>query len=815
MGSLESDLRYALRTLVKNPGYAAIAIATLALGIGANSAIFSVVNGVVLKPLEYRAPGRLVMVHSAFPTMGFDKFWVSAPEYRELREWSQSFESLALYATGQASLRAGEDPIRVSAGYASAALFEVLGVEARLGRVYTEAEDLPGVEAVTVLSHELWQRYFGSDAGVVGRRVAVDGVSRTVVGVMPPRFDIDDHRVEIWIPLALDPNNYPGRASHNYYVVGRLGEGVPFEAASAELENLLSRWREEAGGSHAPNPEGHPMFLTELRDEVVGEARPALLMLLAVVGLVLLVASANVANLLLARAESRQREIAVRNAMGAGKLVLLRQFLVESILLALLGGVVGVLIAFWGVRLLFAAYPDSIPRAAEVLLDGNVLLFSLVVSLVTGVLFGVTPLLHLSATNLGISLKDGGQRSTASSGRQAFRRSLVVAEIAVAVMLVIGCGLLLRSFWEMQQVDPGFEPDGLSTFEIYLPETAYPQTSDQVAFFRDVSASLSSVPGVESATSMSGLPPRRRLNANDMQFEDLKPTPDGPPLNVDYWQFVTEGYFETMKIAIVAGRSFRPSDDGTASPVCIINETMAKVFWPDQDPLGRRVKPPDDSVPWFTIIGIAKDVKQAGLEEETGTEVYFFYPQTAAAVGFAPRSMNVVLRSSLPPRAVAENARRVVWERDASLPLAGLRTMDEVLVDSLTRPRFITLLLVVFAVLALALAAVGTYGVMSYFVAERTSEIGLRMALGAGTRRILKLVLSQGLLLGGIGVSLGIVLALVLTRLLGSFLFGVTTTDPTTFIVVPLVLLAVALVACFVPAMRAMRIEPVSALRHE
>jgi predicted permease len=391
---------------------------------------------------------------------------------------------------------------------------------------------------------------------------------------------------------------------------------------------------------------------------------------------------------------------------------------------------------------------------------------------------------------------------------------LVVVEVAAAVMLVVCCGLVLRSLWKMQSVDPGFRSAGLTTFQLYLPQTSYPGPETQVAFFRDLLGRLESIPGVERAAGMSGLPPRRRINANDMEFESLAPTEDGPPHNVDYWNFVAGDYFETMGIPIVEGRGFDPSDDGGSTPVTVINETMAKVFWPDQNPIGQRIRPPSDRVPWITIVGIAKDVKQGGLEEETGTECYFYYPQTGA-LGFAPRAMNVVMRSTLPPSSVAESAREAVWSRDTSLPLANLRQMDEVLSDSLSRPHFVTLLLVVFALVALSLAAIGTYGVLSYAVAERTSEIGIRMALGAGAGRVLKLVLAQGLTLALLGAGLGLMFALALSRYLSTMLYGVSTTDLATFVTVPVVLLAVALVACLVPAYRAMRIEPVVALRYE
>ena len=711
---------------------------------------------------------------------------------------------------GRSSLTGTDQPMRVASGRATAELFDVLGVEALHGRVFTAEEDAPGND-VALLSYELWQRAFGADAGVVGQRIDVDGAFRTVVGVMPPRFDIDDNRVELWLPLGLDPNDYPGRGSHNYRMVGRLRDGASLDGARAELTNLVSRWQTDAGG-HTPSPDMHPMILVPLHDEVVGDTSASLWMLFAVVSLVLVVACANVANLLLAKAESRQKEIAVRAAMGAGRWTLLRQFLVESVTLSLAGGAIGLGLAHVGTRVLVALSPDSIPRHSEIGIDPSVLLFALAVSAATGIVFGLAPLAQLTVGTMGSTLKDGGQRATAAAGRQLLRRALVVSEIAAAVMAVVVCGLLLKSLWNRQSVDPGFRADGLSTFQLYLPESSYPESSDLTRFFDTLSAELAAIPGVENASAMTGLPPVRRLNANDMQFEGIEQTPDGPPHNVDFWQTVTDGYFETMEIPLVAGRTFEPADAG--APSVVINQTMARVFWPDENPIGRRIRPTGDSTPWFNVIGIVKDVKQAGLDEETGTECYFYYPVFAAA-GFGPRSMNVVLRSTLSAEAVAAEARNVVWSRDASLPLAGLRSLHDVLAESLSRPRMVTMLLVVFAVLALTLAAVGTYGVMSYSVAERTNEIGIRMALGAGSSRVIAMVLGQGLVLAILGLVIGLGSAVALSRFLASFLFDVSTTDIAIYAFVPVVLLLVAIAACLVPAYRAVRIEPTRALRYE
>jgi putative ABC transport system permease protein len=534
------------------------------------------------------------------------------------------------------------------------------------------------------------------------------------------------------------------------------------------------------------------------------------------VGFVLLIACANVGNLLLARAESRQKEIAVRAALGAGRYRLLRQFLTESVVLAVIGGALGLGLAWVGLRTLLATSPGSVPRAEEITLDGTVLLFTLVVSVVTGLLFGFAPLMHLTQRTINMSLREGGQRATAGSARMRLRRLLVVSEIALAVVLVVGSGLMLRSFATLLRVDPGFEPEGLLTFGVFLPAANYADASDQAAFHQRLADRLRALPGVQGVAAMSGLPPRRDVNANDMQFEGYTFVPNtGMPVpNADYWQYVTADYLETMGIPLAAGRGFTIADDAQAGPVALINETLAKVFYPDQNPLGRRLRPGFGNAPWFTIVGVVKDVKQGGLEEETGTEVYFHYPQASAIIG-APRGMNIVLRTERSPLAMLPAARGEVAALDATMPLSDPREMPAVLNASVAQPRFLTLLLGIFAAVALSLAAVGTYGVMSYAVAERRQEIGIRMALGAGGGRVLGMVLSQGLVVAVIGLGLGIGGALALSRLLGDLLFEVSTRDMLAFTVAPAVLGVVAFLACYVPARRATRVDPARVLRQE
>jgi len=810
MQTLAQDLRYALRNLRQAPGFAAVVILTLALGIGANSAIFSVVNGVVLKPLEYRDPDALLFISSNFPGESYgEQFWVSAPEYLQYLEQSASFADMGVYTTGEVSLTGTDTPIRVPAGFASASLFTTLGVEAHRGRIFTPAEDLPGGDSATLLSYELWMGAFGGHEDLVGDTLLVNGAPSTVVGIMPPRFDVGDNGVQVWRPLQIDPENPGNQFSHFLYGIGRLRDGTTPQQAQAELDVLVAGWRETYPDAHI-RPNGHEIQFEPLRTQVIGEVRPALLTLLGAVGFVLLIACANVANLLLARAESRHKEIGVRTALGAGRGRLLRQFVTESTLLALLGGVVGLAAGRWAVGLLLATNAGSIPRLNEIGLDLPVLGFTLAVSLATGLLFGLAPLLHLTGTNLTTSLREG--RATAGSARHQLRQLLVVSEIALAVVLVVGAGLMLRSFATLQSVDPGFDHDGLLTFRLFLPAAAYASPPEQMTFYRELKARLLEIPGVESATLMSGLPPIRRLNANTMQFEGIQFSDEGPPSEVDYFQAVMDDYLSTMRIPLLEGRMLAAGDGDAAMPAVVVNETMADLYWPE-GAIGRRIRQ-GGNAPWMTVVGVVGDVKNGGMDQAAGTELYFYAPQSAA-MGFGQSTMNVVLRTSLDPSSLSETARRTVWSLDPSLPLTSLQTMEDAVFGSLARPRFLTLLLGVFGGLALALAAVGTYGVMSYFVAERRREMGIRMALGAESGGVLLLVLVQSFKIAGLGLVVGVGAALGLTRFVESWLFGVSAFDAPTFVAVPLVLALVAGAACLVPAVRATRVDPIVVLKAE
>jgi putative ABC transport system permease protein len=816
MTALLVDLRQALRSLRKTPTATLVIVVTLALGIGANVAIFSVLRGVILRPLPYPEPRELVMVTSQFPGLGFDRFWISPPEYHEYRAWNETLEEVGAYRAGEASVAGGDQPMRVRSAVVTATLFRVLGVEPIRGRVFTEEEDVPNGPPVAVLSHELWQSGFGGDESVVGRQVEVNGAPTTIVGIMPPGFDVEDNEVRLWRPVQLDPAA-TNRGSHFLYLVGRLRDGVPLEQARADLARMLATWEDRLGGEifHVPDEENHRLQLAPLHEEVVGGTRQAVLALLGAVGFVLLIACANVANVMLARSEARQREVAIRNSMGASRFRLVRMLLVESLILAFVGGALGIAVAHFGLQALLRASPDSLPRIDEISIDPLVLLFAVAVAIFTGLLFGIAPALQLRLRRVGSLLKEGGQRTSASGGAARLRRLLVVTELALAVGLVVGAGLMVRSLDHLLSVDAGFDPRGLTSFQLSLPASRYPDAGTQTAFFDRLLASLEGVPGITGAAAINGLPPMRDVNANDMEFEGVEPSAD-TPFNIDYWQFVTDQAVETLGIRLLEGRSFGPGDDGQSTPVALVNRRAAETWWKGSSPLGRRMRPCcGDDVPWFTIVGVVDDVKQGGLDQQAGTEAFWSYRQVGERLGFAPRTMYVAVRSQLAHDALTETLRREVWAIDPSLPVAHVSSMEEVFGASIARARFLTMLLAIFGGLALTLAALGIYGVMSYTVAKRSQELGIRIALGADRGRVLRLVLTQGLAMTVAGLLVGVVAAWGLSRLLGTLLYGVAATDPATYAFVLALLFATALLACLLPALRATRVDPIGVLRSE
>jgi putative ABC transport system permease protein len=632
---------------------------------------------------------------------------------------------------------------------------------------------------------------------------------------MPAGFDVHDQRVELWLPLTLDPQAPGNRGGHFLYLIGRLKPGVTLAQARVDLERMLGSWKDMARAEHVPNTKLHRIRIDDLQGDVVGNVKTALWVLQGAVAFVLLIACANLANLLLARADSRHREFAVRAALGAGRGRLLRQFLTEGVVIAVMGAIVGTALALFGLKALLTAYPESIPRAAEIALDWRVLLFTLGVAIATGMVFGLAPLAHLREQSVGSALKEGGTRTSAGAARTRVRNVLVMAEVALAMMLVVGAGLLVRSFWNLMQVDPGFDRSRLSTFGLVLPSAAYPEPQLRVDVFARLLDRIQQIPGVQNVATMTGLPPSRPVNANDTDFEGVPKVEGGPIHNVDYYNTVSVSYVETMKIPVLAGRGFEPGDV-TGGPVALVNEALAKKFYPDTDPIGRGIRPGSSQpLPFARIVGVLTDLKQGGVDEPAGTEVFFLADQGPRLFGFAPSNMNIAVRSSLPYETLAPQLRAAVREIDTSLPIVRMRTMDDVFEASVARPQFLALLLTVFAGLALLLAAIGTYGILSYAVAERRQEIGIRMALGADRSAVLGMILRHGLLLTGIGVAAGIAGSLLVNRTLGSLLFNVEPNDPLTLAGVTLIIVLVAVVACLIPARSATRVDPLVVLRQE
>jgi len=819
METLWQDAQFALRMMRKNLGFTTAAVLCLMLGIGATTGIFTVVNAVLLQPLPYKHPEQLIRIYTEFPTFpngGLHRFWASGPEFLDLRRDTHSWASLDAWITGGANLAGNVEPVRVTAALVSGELLESLGVAPIAGRLIEPSDDVPGGSVVADISYGTWESVFAGDPNVVGRETRLNGRKCTIIGVMPKGFQFppgEQDPAQVWTALQLDPANPGGRSNHNYYLLGRLKPGVSEAQAQGELASLVKSYGEKsAPHTHSFNPKDHTLVSYPLQAEVVSSVRPALLMLLGAVAFVLLIASVNVANLLLARAEARRREIAIRGALGASLARLARQFVTEGILLAFCGGFLGVALAYGGVRLVQLTNAGGIPRADEIAMDWRVLVFTLVTSLVTGVLFGLAPLAPLLVTGISESLKDTAGSTTAAAGAQFFRRALVAGELAMALVLLIGCGLMLRAFWKLQEVHTGLNADDVITMQVSLPTGRYTDNAKITDFWTRFEERLEQIPGVKSAALVSGLPPLRAPNMDDTEIEGFVYKEGGPIQNVDFDQAVSKDYFAVMGIRLVDGRLFDDRDVQGAPDVVIINKTMAMTFWPHQNPIGRRVRPDKN---WCTIIGVVDDVKNAGLDRPAGTELYLPYRQTAA-VDAGVSSMYVVLRpQGGNPRSLVGEVREQLNAIDPTLPLADVRLMEDVIARAQARPRFLTLLLSLFSAVALAIATVGIYGVVSYSVARRTKEFGLRMVLGAQSGDVLGLVMKQGAGMIAIGVAFGLVLALFFTRLMTSLLFGVAPTDLTTFASVTAVLFGVALAACYIPARRATRVDPIQTLRYE
>jgi len=819
METLWQDFQFAVRMMRKNPGFTTAAVLCLMLGIGATTGIFTVVNAVLLHPLPYSHPEQLIRVYTEFPTFpngGLHRFWTSGPEFLDLRRDTHSWTSLDAWITGGANLAGKTQPVRITAAYVSGGLLETLAVSPIAGRLISQSDDVPGAQVVADLSYGTWQSAFAGDPHIVGRETYLDGLKCIIIGVMPKGFQFppgEQEPAQIWAALRLDPANPGNRGGHNYYLLGRLLPGVTAGQAQGELASLVQSYGEKrVPKTHSFHPKTHTIVSFPLQAEVVSSVRPALLMLLGAVVFVLLIASVNVANLLLARAEARRREIAIRGALGAGLVRLARQFVTEGVLLAFCGALLGMALSFGGVRLVQLTNAGGIPRADEISMDWRVLLFTLGTSLITGVLFGLAPLAPLLLSGISESLKDTAGSTTAAAGAQIFRRVLLAGELAMALVLLIGCGLMLRAFWKLQEVHTGLQAENVITMRVSLPSGTYTDNAKITDFWTRLEERLTSLPGVQSAALVSGLAPLRPPNMNDTDIEGFVQTQDGPIQNVDFYQAVSKDYFATMGIRLMDGRWFDARDVQGAPDAVIINKTMATTFWPRQNPIGRRLRP-GGSKNWSTIVGVVEDVKNAGLDRPAGTELYLPYRQPAGA---GNSDMYVAMRAQAgDPRSLAGVVHEQLNAIDPSLPLADVRLMEDVLTRAQARPRFLTLLLSLFSIVAFAIATVGIYGVVSYSVARRTKEFGLRMVLGAQGGDVLGLVMKQGAGMVAIGIVAGLATAFALTRLMASLLFGVTPTDLPTFAGVTVLLFAVALVACYLPARRATRVDPIQTLRYE
>jgi predicted permease len=799
--NLLHDLRYGFRMLLKRPGFTSVAVVTLALGIGANTAIFSVVNAVLLRPLPFTDPDRLALFYGTNRQMGFSGPWaVCDPDYPDWKTQSEEFGQIAAYQQRPFNLTGVGDPERLQGSASDAGLFSLLGVHPALGRAFTEEEERPGHDDVVVIGKKLWQRRFGSDPSALGSVVRLDGKSRTVIGVMPSGFEFPN-QTEVWTPLVLTSD-----CSNSFnQVVARLKPGVPLKQAQEELGVIFRRMSER----HSQRDAESEMTLMPLQEFVVANTRPVLLVLLGAVGLVLLIACANVANLLLARAAGRQREMAIRRALGASRWRIVSQLLVESIILAVLGGALGVLVAVWSLEGLLAFLPPAVPRADSIGIDVWVLAFALAASLVSGIIFGLVPALHSSRTDLSRSLKEGERSVSDSRGRRRVRGILVISEFALAMVLLVSAGLLIRSFIRLIEVKPGFDPRNVLTMNVILPSTRYSKPADMATFYRTAIERFQNVPGVRAAGAVFGLPLGDMSVRGDFTVEGQPPPAAGVTASK---LVVSSGYFRAMGIPLVSGRFFTDADTDKTNHVVIISENLAEMFWPGEDPIGKHLHPGFRSKPMCTVAGVVGNVRQNGFAKNAPLAIYM--PDTQAPV-FLLDAAAFVVRTEGDPQPLANTFRRELQAVDKELPLYDVRTMEQLVSRSVSEPRFNMILLAVFAGLALALASIGIYGVMSYSVAERTREIGIRMAMGAQTDDVLKLVLKQGTMLIVMGLGLGLAASFALTRVISTFLFGVGATDPATFAGIALLLCGVALLACYIPARRATKVDPMVALRYE
>lgn len=810
------DLRFGVRMLVRHKGFTFVAVMTLALGIGANTAMFSVVNAVLLRPLPFQNAERMVLLWGNFQKFNIEQMRAKAAEYVDYRDLTKSFEQVAAFHTDDFNFTGSGQPARIAGANVTANLFSMLGTLPAQGRLFSNAENQPGQSNVVILSHRFWQQRLGSSANVVNSSVRLNDQSYTVVGVMPAGFEFPHpsfnfaEPVEFWLPLAFTTVQVAQRQRPYYLnVVALLKPNVTLEQAREEMTALGQSFEQSHQSYRGPNNSdmGWRITLTPLQEQIVGKSRRALWVLFAAVGLVLLIACANAANLLLMRAMTRQKELAVRSAMGAGRWRLIRQLLTESLLIGALGGIGGLMLAWWGVRALIALGKETLPRLVEVTLDGRVLAFTLTTSLLTGLIFGIAPALQASRLDLQQSLKEGSAAATRS--RHWLRNLLVVGEVAVAMMLLVGAGLMLNSFLRLQRLHPIAKTDHLLSVKLNLPQTRYPEPTQAARFYQELIRKVESLPGVESA-SLSTLQALSGAATDDPFAIEGRPLDFNHPF-VAGWQLVAPNYFRTLGIPIVGGQDFTDRDTAEVEDAAIINESLAARYFPGENPIGKRLTlglPRADN-PWLTIVGIVKDIPHRGLESKAEPDWYLPYLRRPRRDAF------LIIRSTVDPASLAAAVRGKVSEIDKDQPVTAIKTLNEVIAAT-TAPRcFNTLLLTIFAALALTLATVGIYSVISYSVTQRTQEIGIRMALGAKANDVVRLVVRQGMTPVLAGIAIGIGGAVAATRLIANLLYDTSATDPLTFTALAFTLSLVALPACYFPARRAAKVDPMTALRHE
>lgn len=802
MNTFGQDLRYGLRVLRTSPGFTLVAVIALALGIGANTAIFSVVNKVLFQPLPYAEPDRLMMIReTALPK--FPEFSVAPGNFLDWQKQNTVFSRMAAYNGAAFILVGGSEPQRLRASRVTVELFTLLGVKPALGRDFVAEEEQEGKGKVVILSHGFWQRRFGGDSKIVGQTLTLSGQPYTVVGVMPAGFEFPDDTTDFWVPMAFTAGERQNHGGHYIAAIATLKPGVPVEQAQASLATIAQRLAQQYPDTNA----GWSVKVMPMQEYFVRDIKPALLVLLWAVAVVLLIACANVANLLLVRAAARQKEISIRAALGASRGRVVRQLLTESVLLAIVGGVVGLALAYGGLILLLALAPEGLPRIKEVAIDKIALGFTFSLTMLTGVVFGLVPALQASRPNLNETLKEGGRGGSEGRKRQRLRSTLVVVEIAMALVLLVCAGLLIKSFARLQGINPGFNPKNVLITSIGLPQAKYKEENQQVAFYNQLLAGISTLPGVQAAGVTQSLP----LGGDyilGFYIQGRPPYKPGEGPSTNYYA-VSPDYFKAMGIPLLRGRIFNDRDVQGAPHVAIINETMAKRFFADEDPIGKRIHVTNGPETFREIVGIVGDVRQYGLDRTAPLQTYEPYMQ-------APFSgVSVVVRTAGDPTNISAGVRGQVMTVDKDQPVSNIRTMDQIVSSSVADRRFSMLLLGVFAAVAMILAAVGIYGVMAYSVSQRTHEIGIRLALGATARDVLRLVVGQGMVLAIVGVAVGVATSFAATRLISTMLFNVSTTDAVIFIGIPLVLGAVALLACLIPARRATKVDPIVALRCE